>query len=159
MIFVNLGLANKLFWMKTQTSLLKMHQKIFFAGFLFIFLYQVRFYCAGSHGWFMDDDVIKWKHFPHYWPFVWGIHRSPVNSPHKGQWRGTLMLSLICARINCSVNNRKDSDLRCHRAHYGVIVMEENVLDKASCLPFMGINGIIRTILMVGIGRCLIQWR
>ena len=23
------------------------------------------------------DDVIKWKHFPHYWPFVRGIHRSP----------------------------------------------------------------------------------
>ena len=33
------------------------------------------------------DDVIKWKHFPRYWPFVRGIHRSPVNSPHKGQWR------------------------------------------------------------------------
>ena len=31
------------------------------------------------------DDVIKWKHFPRYWPFVWGIHRSPVNSPNKGQ--------------------------------------------------------------------------
>ena len=29
------------------------------------------------------DDVIKWKHFPLNWPFVWGIHRSPVNSPHK----------------------------------------------------------------------------
>ena len=29
------------------------------------------------------DEVIKWKHFPRYWPFVWGIHRSPVNSPHK----------------------------------------------------------------------------
>ena len=43
------------------------------------------------------DDVIKWKHFPRYWPFVWGIHRSPVNSPHKGQWRGALMFSLICA--------------------------------------------------------------
>ena len=26
--------------------------------------------------------------FPHYWPFVWGIHRSPVNSPHKSQWHG-----------------------------------------------------------------------
>ena len=26
-----------------------------------------------------------------------GIHRSPVNSPHKGQWRGALMFSLICA--------------------------------------------------------------
>ena len=43
------------------------------------------------------DDVIKWKHFPRYWPFVGGIHRSPVNSPHKGQWRGALMFSLICA--------------------------------------------------------------
>ena len=42
------------------------------------------------------DDVIKWKHFPRYWPFVRGIHRSPVNSPHKGQWRGALMFSLIC---------------------------------------------------------------
>ena len=43
------------------------------------------------------DDVIKWKHIPRYWPFVWGIHRSPVNSPHKGQYRGALMFSLICA--------------------------------------------------------------
>ena len=34
------------------------------------------------------DDVIKWKHFPRYWPFVRGIQRSPVNSPHKGQWHG-----------------------------------------------------------------------
>ena len=24
----------------------------------------------------LDDGVIKWKHFPRYWPFVWGIHRS-----------------------------------------------------------------------------------
>ena len=29
------------------------------------------------------DDVIKWKHFPRYWPFVRGIHRSPVNSPSQ----------------------------------------------------------------------------
>ena len=34
------------------------------------------------------DDVIKWKHVPRYWPFVREIHRSAVNSPHKGQWRG-----------------------------------------------------------------------
>ena len=37
------------------------------------------------------DDVIKWKPFPRYWPFVRGIHWSPVNSPHKGQWRGALI--------------------------------------------------------------------
>ena len=39
----------------------------------------------------IHDDVIKWKHFPCYWPFVQGIHRSPVNSLHKGQWRGALI--------------------------------------------------------------------
>ena len=43
------------------------------------------------------DDDIKWKHFLHYWLFVQGILRSPVNSPHKGQWRGAMMFSLICA--------------------------------------------------------------
>ena len=38
--------------------------------------------------------------FSRYWPFVRGIHPSPVNSPHKGQWRGTLMFSLIRACRN-----------------------------------------------------------
>ena len=72
---------------------------------------------------YFHDDVIKWKHFPRYWPFVRGIHRSPVNSPHKGQWRGALMFTLICARINGWVNNREAGDLRRYRAHYDVIVM------------------------------------
>ena len=36
---------------------------------------------------YIHDDVIKWKHFPPCWPFVWGIHRSPVIYLHKGQWR------------------------------------------------------------------------
>ena len=36
----------------------------------------------------VHDAVIKWKHFPRYWPFVRGIHWSPVNSLHKDQWRG-----------------------------------------------------------------------
>ena len=47
----------------------------------------------------------------------------PVNSSHKGQWRGTLMFSLICARINDWVNNREAGDLRRHRGHYDVNVM------------------------------------
>ena len=29
------------------------------------------------------DDVIKWKYFLRYWPFVRGFHRSSVNSPQK----------------------------------------------------------------------------
>ena len=69
------------------------------------------------------DDVIKWKHFPRYWPFVRGIHRSPVNSPHKGQWRGALMFSLMCAELNVWVNTREAGDLKRYRIHYDVIVM------------------------------------
>ena len=71
----------------------------------------------------IHDDVIKWKHFPRNRPFVRGIHRSPVNSPHKGQWRRALMFSLICVWINAWVNNREAGDLRRYRAHYDVIVM------------------------------------
>ena len=73
---------------------------------------------VGSH-----DDVIKWKHFPRNWPFVREIHRSPVNFPHKGQWRGALMFSLIYAWINDWVNNREAGDLRRQYGHYDVIVM------------------------------------
>ena len=74
----------------------------------------------------VHDDVIKWKHFPRYWPFVRGIHRSPVNSPHKGQWCGALILPLICAWISRWVNNRKAGDLRRHRAHYDVSLWHRN---------------------------------
>ena len=73
----------------------------------------------------LHDDVIKWKYFPRYWPFVRGIHRLPVNSPHKGQRRGALMFSLICALIYGWVNNRYAGDLRRHRTHYDVIVMNK----------------------------------
>ena len=66
------------------------------------------------------DDVIKWKHFPRHWPVVWRIHRSPLNFPHKGQRRGALMLSLICAWTKDWVNSRDAGDLRHHRAHYDV---------------------------------------
>ena len=48
----------------------------------------------------------------------------PVNSPHKGQWRGVLVFSFICVWINDWVNNREAGDLRRHRGHYDVIVME-----------------------------------
>ena len=91
----------------------------------------MRYYCialhsvirtVGSINW-THDDVIKWKHFPRYCPFVRGIHRSSVNSPHKGQWCGALMFSLISVWIKVSVSNREAGDLRCHHTHYDVIVM------------------------------------
>ena len=57
-------------------------------------------------------------------PLWWGIHRSPVNSPHKGQWRGALMFSMICAWTNGWANHRDVGDLRRHHAHYDVIVRQ-----------------------------------
>ena len=75
-------------------------------------------------------DVIKWEHFPRYWPFVRGKQRSPVNSPHKGQWRRALMFFFIFAWINGWVNNREAGDLRRHCAHYDVIVMRRNWLSS-----------------------------
>ena len=68
-----------------------------------------------------------WKQFPYYWCFGRGIDQSPVKSHHKGQWCGaSMMFSLICAGTNDWENNRDAGDLRRHRPHYDVIVM--NVL-------------------------------
>ena len=78
-----------------------------------------------------DDDVIKWKNFPRYWLLVRGIHRSPVNSPQKGQRRGALMFCLICAWINGWVNNGEAGDLRRH-AHHDVILMRFPLLFRPS---------------------------
>ena len=80
-------------WCKWENMLTlrksKQIKKLFESNFL------ICFFSLKDH-----DDVIKWEHFPRYWPFVWGIHRSPVNSPHKGQCRGALIFSFICAWIN-----------------------------------------------------------
>ena len=76
--------------------------------------------CVG-HG-----DIIKCKHFLRWWSFVWGIHWSPVNSSHKGQWWEALIFSLICRSINIWENNCEAGDLRCHFAHYDAMVIWNN---------------------------------
>ena len=50
---------------------------------------------------------------------------SSGNSPHKGQWHGALMFSLISTWINSWVNDREAGDSRCHHA-YDVIVIKAN---------------------------------
>ena len=94
------------------------------------------------------DDVIKWKHFPRNWPFVREIHRSPVNFPHKGQWRGALMFSLIYAWINDWVNNCEAGDLRSQHGHYDVIVMRHltgvgcqlGILNRSSSIEIIHVH-------------------
>ena len=60
------------------------------------------------------------------------IHQSPVDSPHKGQWRGALLLSLISAWTNGRANYKRDGDLRRHRAHYAATVM---MIDDGQAKP------------------------
>ena len=50
-------------------------------------------FCQNTHKLPNHDDAIKWKYFQHYWSFVWRIHRSPVNLPHKGQRCRALIFS------------------------------------------------------------------
>ena len=69
-----------------------------------------------------DDDVIKWKYFPRW--LREGNHQLPMDSPHKGQWPGALMLCLICASTGGSANIRDAGYLRRHRAHYDVTIMK-----------------------------------
>ena len=75
--------------------------------------------------WSKHDDVIKWKHFPRYWPFVRGIYQSPVNPPHIGQWRGALSYNdVIMGTIASQITNLtivysiiySDTDQRKHQS-------------------------------------------
>ena len=91
--------------------------------------------CYTDNLWCHHDDIIKWNHFPRYRPFVRGIHRSPVNSPHIGQCHGALMFSLIFPWINGWVNNREAGDLRRNCAHYDVTVMSSlKVISRSGSL-------------------------
>ena len=67
------------------------------------------------------DDVIKWNHFPRYWPFMRGIHRWIPST--KASDAELWLFFFICAWINDWVNNREAGDLRRHRTHYDINVM------------------------------------
>ena len=68
-----------------------------------------------------------WRHqmetFSALLVFVRGFQRLPVDSAHKGQWRGALLFSLICTWTNGWANNRDAGDLRRHCVNYDINVM------------------------------------
>ena len=79
--------------------------------------------------------------FPRYWPFVRGMHRSPLNYPHKGQWRGALKFSLICA-LNKQLSKQSwswwfETPLRSLWRHYNAfmrITLNQCHFDTAICV-------------------------
>ena len=91
--------------------------------------YMVSTLLLHNHNGFVHNDVIKWKHFPRYWPFVREF-TGPGEFPTQSQWRGALMFTLIWARINCWVNTREAGDLRRYPAHCDVRVMSRVLLNQ-----------------------------
>ena len=77
-----------------------------------------RHLCTEMEAWHLNT---WWRH--QMKTFFTSLTLCAGNSPHKGQWRGALIFSFICASINGWVNTREAGDLRRHRAHYEVIVM------------------------------------
>ena len=115
------GLSNRLFFKPLRSCRLSINstEEVKWHGCPTCMTYMLETRCI----YLLHDDVIKWKHFPRYWLFVRVNHRSLVNFPHKGQWRGALMFSLRCAWTNGWVNNRDAGDLSRHRGHYDATVM------------------------------------
>ena len=72
----------------------------------------------------LRDDVIKWEHFPRYWPFVLGILRSPGNSPKRPVTRSfDVFVDLRLDKRQSKKSRGEAGDLRRHRAHYDVTAM------------------------------------
>ena len=85
------------------------------------------------HRWCETPSRSLWRHCNDIVKIRRAYRWLGLNSPHKSQWRGT-MFSLICAGINCWVNNPEAGDLRRHRTRYEVIVMcDWRVLWKTAC--------------------------
>ena len=82
-------------------------------------VYSVTTSCHGTISWRRH----QMETFSAWLALCAGNSPVPVNSPHKGQWRGALMFTLICVWINGCVNNREAGDLRRYCAHYVVTVM------------------------------------
>ena len=75
------------------------------------------------------DYVIKWKHVPRNWPFLRGIHQSPVHCPLKAS-DAELWCFLWSEKKTRLIKQSKGC---CHRAHYDVIVMSIWYSDTKAC--------------------------
>ena len=84
------------------------------------------------------DNIIKWKYFLHYWPFVRGNHWSPLSSPHKGQWCCTVMFSLICICLKKWMSKQSkcrwlEMLSRSLWHHFNVVVLCSKINNHISC--------------------------
>ena len=164
---INHGVINNRFMCKVQLEnpqTLTMQELFYAASVKCVPTFWIDTYWYTKH-----DDVVNWKHFLRYWPFVRGIHRYPVNFPHKCQWRGAKMFSFVCAWMNDWVNNGEAGDLRHHRAQYDVTLMHKSklvprppLLSLPSVKSYLTISYCsicVRWFLSIHHRRCLLEFR
>ena len=102
-----------------------------------VFLWSDFLSCTCQQWWDKEgqshDDVIKWNHFPRYWSFVRGMWIPLPKASDAKLW---------CFLWSSPwVNNREGGDLRRHRAHYGVIVMNQYKVWNEIIYPFPTFSG------------------
>ena len=73
------------------------------------------------------DDVIKWEHFPRYWPLCEEFTGPGEFPAQKPVTRSFDVFFDLCLN-NGWVNNHEAGDLRRHRAHYDVSVMTSSAI-------------------------------
>ena len=102
---------------------------------------------SGSHRQCKPRPSTKW--WRHKMESFSTLLALSVNSPHKGQWRRTLMFPLICAWTNGWVNTRDADDSRSHRVRYDPTVMKWH----------QGAADSIRRWHLTGIGNLIVEIR
>ena len=80
--------------------------------------------CDGHWGGLFSGNHERHRTAGQIWRGTWWRHQIETFSALLALWRGALVLSLICARINAWVYNREAGDLRRYPARYDVIVMK-----------------------------------
>ena len=133
-------------WYMMHLPVIKLHTELMFmllvAGHVgCYFLEMPGGYCTYFPVGTEHDDVIKWKQFPRYWPFVREIYRLPVNFPHKGQGRGALMF-FFDLRLNKRLSEHSWSwclsiDICLSTNHYSDVTWAVVRLTSPSNPPFV----------------------
>ena len=109
-----------------QMSVMKFSWHLLRVRLNFIYLHDRKLLLERCHlGLFFLTKLTWWRHQMETFSALLALcaGNSPVYSPHKGQWRGASIFSLIWACSNSWANKGDAGDLRCHGAHYDVIVM------------------------------------
>ena len=72
-----------------------------------------------------SSSIISWSWWRHQMETLFALLAfcARNNSPHKGQWRGAFMLSLICAWNNSGAHNGDAGDFRRQHAYIDVTLM------------------------------------